>query len=254
MTAGIVAAQGAPPTVTVTMTAKQITLQGAEALQGGPTRFALRSGDKRDHTFTIAALKPGVTFAEFERVLGRARGPEPVAKVVTFEGGGQSRAVTLSLRPGVTDVALDTSGDDPRRFPRASFSVGAAQGTAVAPRPRAEVRLKNFRFEGCPHAPARGHRPLPQRRPQPTFHGHLPAQAGRRRPRRGPRDPGQRRACSRTLVGRPAQRAPERALARAGHDQELTFRRAGTYMLVCFFETRGKGHNERGMYRAVRVR
>ena len=47
--------------------------------------------------------------------------PEAVLRVVTFEGGGglqdrESRAVTLSLGPGVTYVALDTSGDNPRRF------------------------------------------------------------------------------------------------------------------------------------------
>lgn len=252
--AGIVAAQGAPPTVTVTMTAKQITLQGAEALQGGPTRFALRSGDKRDHTFTIAALKPGVTFAEFERVLGRARGPEPVAKVVTFEGGGQSRAVTLSLRPGATYVALDTSGDDPRRFPRASFSVGAAQGTAVAPRPRAEVRLKNFRFEGARTLPREGTVRFRNAGRSPHFTVAFPLKPGADARAAGRAIRGNdERALGRLSGGPPSE--PQQVLSPGRvNDQELTFRRAGTYMLVCFFETRGKGHNELGMYRAVRVR
>ena len=152
--AGIVAAQGAPPTVTVTMTAKQITLRGAEALQGGPTRFAIRSADKRDHTFMIVALKPGVTFAAFERVLGRARGPEAVLKVATFEGGGQSRATTLSLRPGVTYVALDTSGDNPRRFPRASFTVDAAQGNGRGAKAPDRGKDEELPLRGRPHAPA----------------------------------------------------------------------------------------------------
>ena len=147
--------------MTVTLTAKRIALQGADALQGGPTRFALRGADSREHTFTIAALKPGVTLPEFEGVLRRARGPEAVLKFITFEGGGglqprRRRAVTATLRPGLTYVALGTAGDDPRRFPHVSFTVGAAQGTAVAPRPRTEVRLNNFRIEGARTLPRTG--------------------------------------------------------------------------------------------------
>ena len=232
------------------MTAKRIALQGADALQGGPTRFALRGADSREHTFTIVALKPGVTFAEFERVLGRARGPEAVLKVVTFEGGGQSRAATLSIRPGVTYVALDTSGDNPRRFPRASFTVGATQGTAVAPKPRTEVRMKNFRFEGARTLPREGTVRFRNASLSPHVTLAFPLKPGAdvraagRAIRRN-----DERALGRLVGGPPSE--PQNVLSPGRvNEQELTFRRAGTYMLVCFFETRGKGHNELGMYRA----
>ena len=61
------------------------------------------------------------------------------------------------------------------------------------------------------------------------------------------------RAFQRLLGGPPTE--PQNVLSPGRvNDQELTFRRPGTYLLICFFETRGKGHNELGMYRAVSVR
>ena len=42
----------------------------------------------------------------------------------------------------------------------------------------------------------------------------------------------------------------------AVNDNEVSFAKAGRYMLVCFFSTRQKNtqHNQIGMYRAVTVR
>ena len=257
--AGIVVAQGAPPTVTVTLTAKRITLRGTEALQGGPTRFAIRGADSREHTFTIAALKAGVTLPEFERVLRRARGPEAVLEFIKFEGGGglqarERRAVTATLRPGVTYVALDTAGDDPRRFPHVTFTVGAGQGTAVAPRPRAVVRMVNYAFRGARTLPREGSVRFRNAGRSPHFAIAFPLKPGAdvRAAGRAIRS-NDERAFERLMGGPPSE--PQNVLSPGRvNDQELSFDRAGTYMLVCFFETRGKGHNERGMYRAVRVR
>jgi len=258
--ASIVQAQGAPPSVTVTVNARTLAVQGAEALQAGPTRFDVRRSGRGEHEVSIAALKPGTTVAEFERVLSRVRDPNSLFELVTLEGGiglfgARARgAVTLTLKPGTTYVIADLRGDNPRRWPRSSFTVGAATGTAIAPRRDAVVTMVDYRFRGARNLPLNGTVRFKNRGRNPHFAIAFPLRPGAdseaaERAIRG----NQERVFARLFAGPPVE--PQSLITRgATNDNELTFGRRGRYLMVCFFETGGRGHNERGMVKTVRVR
>ena len=112
--------------------------------------------------------------------------------------------------------------------------------------------MKNFRFEGARTLPREGTVRFRNAGLSPLFTLAFPLKPGAD-VRAAGRDPAQRRACSRTLVGRPPSEPQNMLSPGRVNDQELTFRHAGTYMLVCFFETRGKGHNARDVPRSERA-
>lgn len=254
--ASIVQAQGAPPTVTITANPRSLALRGAEAIQAGPTRFDVRRSNRRDHDVAIAALRPGRTVAEFERVLRRVRNPDVLFELVTVDGGvgllaTRSRgAVTFALKPNTSYVVIDTASENPRRWPLTSFTVGAATGTAVAPRPDATVRMVDFRFRGASTLPRSGTVQFQNRGRAPHFAIAFPL-------RRGADSDGAERAIRRNqesrfnrFVAGPPSEPQTLVTTRATNDNELRFDRPGRYLLVCFFN----GHNQRGMYKTVRVR
>ena len=258
--ATIVQAQGAAPTVSVTVVARQVTLQGAEALQAGPTRFNVRRSDRGEHAVNVAALKPGTTAAEFETALRRVRDPNSLFELVTLDGGvglfgpRSQGAVTLTLKPNTSYVVVDTGGDNPRRWPLTSFTVGAATQTAVAPRRDAVVTMRDYRFTGARNLPRNGTVRFKNRGRNPHFAIAFPLRPGadvevaERAVRRN-----QERALNQQVAGPPSQ--PQSLITPgATNDNELRFERPGRYLMVCFFETGGRGHNERGMVKTVRVR
>lgn len=258
--ATIVQAQGAAPTVSVTVAARQVTLQGAEALQAGTTRFAVRRAGRGEHELDVAALKPGTTPAEFEAVLRRVRDPDSLLRFVTLAGGvglfgtRSNGAVTLTLEPNTSYIVLDSGGDNPRRWPMTSFTVGAATQTAVAPRRDAVVSMRDYRFTGARNLPRNGTVRFKNLGSAPHFAIAFPLRPGAdseaaERAARG----NQERALNRLVAGAPSE--PQTLItAGAVNDNEFGFAGRGRYLLVCFFETDGKGHNERGMVKTVRVR
>lgn len=242
------------------MTARQVTLQGAEALQAGLTRFDVRRSDRREHSVSIAALKPGTTPAEFEAVLRRVRNPDSLFELVTLDGGvglfgTRSRgAVTLTLKPNTSYVVVDTGGQNPRRWPLTSFTVGATTQAAVAPRRDAVVTMVDYRFRGARNLPRNGIVRFKNRGRAPHFAIAFPlrpgtdSEAAERAIRRN-----EERAFTRMVAGPPSE--PQSLITPgATNDNELTFGRRGRYLMVCFFETGGKGHHERGMVKTVTVR
>lgn len=258
--ATIVQAQGAPPTVSVTVAARQITLQGADALQAGPTRFEVERSDRGEHEVSIGALKPGTTVAEFEAVLRRVRNPDALFELVTLDGGvglfgaRTSGVVTFTLKANTSYVVVDAGGDNPRRWPLTSFTVGAATQTAVAPRRDAVVTMVDYRFRGARNLPRNGTVRFKNRGRQPHFAIAFPLRPGAdseaaERAIRG----NDERAFGRLFAGPPLE--PQSLITSGStNDNELTFASRGRYVMVCFFETGGRGHNERGMVKTVRVR
>lgn len=252
----IVQAQGAPPTVTVTASARGLAVQGAEALQGGQTRFDVRRSDRGEHEVSIAALKSGTTAAEFERVLRRVRDPNSLFELVTVDGGvalfgtrGRG-AVTLALRPSTTYVVVNQSGDNPRRWPLTSFTVGAVTGTAVAPRRDAVVTMVDYRFRGARNFPRNGTVRFKNRGRDPHFAIAFPLRPGAdAEAAENAVRVNQERALNR-LVGGPPIEPQSLVTPGATNDNEVRFDKPGRYLMVCFFE----GHNRRGMYKTVRVR
>jgi hypothetical protein len=153
----VAAAQEAPPTVTVKLGPKAVTVQGAEALKAGPTRFEFSVAAGREQVGELFALAPGKTVADLEAAL--PQGPAAALRIgsleagVTLAGAKDKRAVTVTLEPGVTYAALQVTSDDPAKWVYSTFTVGAEQSTAVAPKPDATVRFVDYGFRGASRLP-----------------------------------------------------------------------------------------------------
>jgi len=263
VSAALVTAQVAPPTVEVRLGNQAIGLTGAEGAAAGPTRIEFRNPSRRAPAEAgLVALRPGQTVQDFQRALRRAtRGPTPLKRVVTFEAGGQvapggTYATTIDLRPGTTYVAIRV-GEDASRSAIGTFTTGTAQNGATRPDPVAEVHLHDYAF-GMPAT-------LPRRGTLRFSHMgerlHIAVVAPLRR------------GANRTAALRAVIRNQERRVGRL-----LDFRRAtellglvsggtvndveyelrpGTYLMICFIgdgEPGNPGHNEIGMVKAFRVR
>jgi hypothetical protein len=254
--AGAGLAQQPPPTVTVTASETTLMVGATSPLAAGPTRFEIVNTGREELEIAIAALRPGVTRAQFTAAL-QGGDPEAAIELVHLDGGAnlaardQRRVVTLSLRPNSTYLVINSSGEQPRDWEIAEFTVGGHSNGATAPQADASVRMIDLRFHGAATLPRRGVVRFENAGWAPHFAVAAPLRRGAR---------------TRT-VGRALRRNDERRLGRlvdfasAIHPQtlitrgavnyhEMRFPRRGRYVMVCFFED----HHAQGMYRFIRVR
>ena len=249
-------AQQPMPTVAVTVDGRTVDLQGVEALPAGPTRFDIRkTGSQRDREVNVAALHRGVTLDQLSAAL--ARGSEQrILRLIRLEAGGgllnldRRRVVTVTLKPATTYVVIESAGSSSARWPTASFTTTGATNAVPTPAPKGTVRMVDYRFEGP--------RSLPR-------NGVIRVDNAGRQPHLALAFPLARRATSRA-VGRALRSGSQDRFFRyvahsptelqpllsggAVDEQQMRFRYAGRYALVCFFGN----HARRGMYRVVTVR
>ena len=262
-TAALVGAQAPPPTVTAVLSARSVTLQGAEALAAGPTRLEFRNPSRRAPAeASLAALRPGVTVEQVRAALRTARSPAPFKRLVTFEAGGSvppngTYATTIDLRPGTTYVALHIL-QQAGRSPLATFTVGAEASGAARPAPAATVGVYDYSFGMPSTLPRRGVIRFENRGER----LHI-AVAIRLRPGAS------RTAAVRALLNNQERRAERLVVERdvfepqgvvsggAVNDVEVSFRRPGNWLFVCFIPDGERGnppHNTLGMVKAFSVR
>lgn len=148
------AAQAATlPTVSASVNATSVTISGA--LQAGAVNIAATATGGKEPNLTLFQVKPGVSLAEVYAFLDSKKlGHDPNssskygALVVDVEAGkGKPTEVQTVLAPGQY-VALNAEGEDPSKFPRASFAVAASPAPAALPAPQAVERTIEFGFRG----------------------------------------------------------------------------------------------------------
>lgn len=252
----------APPTVTVDLTAKKVTLGGATELAAGPTRFEFTNAGRGERYGTIARLAEGRDVADlraFMRRSGPAAPPPSLASVVAGSATvpeGASRALTLRLDPDATYVVLDTTGQRAARWPATAFTTSAGGNGARAAAPDARVRMIDFGFKGSSTLPREGVVRFSSTGRSPHFTVAFPLRRGT-----------STRAAIKTVrandeqglerfIGGPPMDVQGLVTQGAVNDQEVAFPQAGRYLLVCFMSNGPKapGHHELGMVRAVTVR
>jgi hypothetical protein len=253
-----------PPNVVATVSPQAVTLQGAEALPAGPTRFEIRnSARRREADVNIVALNPGVTVDAFRAALTRGgENPRPFKRILSFEANGiappgGSYATTINLKPGLTYVVLNAQ----RRLgssPIATFTVGQQPSGAVAPAPAATVGLVDYAFRAPATLPRRGVVRFENRGKRLHIAVAIRARPGVR-PRRLVRLLQSRSGSERQLERLAAGFAQPLGLVSGGtvNDVEVNFPRSGNWVLACFIEDGRRGnppHNLLGMVRSVRVR
>jgi hypothetical protein len=253
-------AQDAPPTVKVALSKTAVKLEGAEALKAGPTRFEFTAANGKEQIGELLALAPGKTVDQLREAI--AKGPAAVLQLgslevgVTLAGKDTKRAVTATLKPGVTYAMMQVTADDPAKWVFTAFTVGQETGTAVAPKPDATVKLVDFGFKGSKRLPRKGVVRFENRGRAPHFVVAMPLRKGA--------DP---KAAVRAVIKNQEKRFESMAGGTASepqglitggavNDVELRFRKRGSYVLACFFSLgpNEKPHSARGMVRAVTVK
>ena len=234
-------AQTSVPTVAVTATGGNITLEPSGPIAAGPTRFTFSGRGE----LTLATLRAGVTVDQLRQTLSRSQ--EAALRQVFLEAAVlPSRTVTVDLRPNTTYVAAATAGRSPAIT---TFTTGGPSG-ARAPTPDARIRMVDYGFRGPNTLPRDGR--IRVQNDGTTLHFALafplrPGVSGSqvRRAFRGSDE----RAIGRVVAGEPVD---VQGLISQGstNDNEVRFGGRGRYAMVCFFGE----HNRLGMYRVYRVR
>jgi len=261
VSAAIGSAQGAAPTIDVTVAPRSVTF-GTEGIVAGPTRFAFRNTNRRGPAeISMAALRPGVTVQRLRQALRNRRvSPAALKRLVIFEAGGfvgprGTYVTTVDLKPNTTYVVANI-GDNPAEAPLTAFNVGSP-GTATRPVPDAVVGLYDFAFAMRPSLPRRGVVRFENR-------GERIHIAVAFRLRRGASRPAAVRALIRNQERRLGRLTVERDIFEpqgivsggAVNDVEVNFRKPGNWVFACFMEDGegGASHNTLGMVKAFRVR
>jgi hypothetical protein len=239
--AALAGAQTSVPTVAVTATGGNITLDPSGPIAAGPTRFTYSGrGD-----LSVATLRAGVSVDQLRRTLARSQ-VAALGQVFIEAAVLPSEAVTVDLRPNTTYVAAATAGRSPAVT---TFTTGGPSG-ARAPRPDARIRMVDYAFRGPNTLPRNGS--IRVDNDGTTLHFAIafplrPGVSGRQigRAFRGTNE----RALERVVAGPPVD---VQGLVSQGstNDNEVRFPRRGRYGMVCFFSE----HNRLGMYRVYRVR
>jgi hypothetical protein len=248
-------AQTPPPTITVTASESSLSVSATSPVASGPTSFDIVKSSGDELEITIAALREGVTVAEFTDAL--RKNPDSAIEMAYLDSGASltareaRKAVTVSLRPSSTYVVVNLTGENPADWEISEFTTSATANGATAPQADARVRIVDLRFRGASRLPRNGVVRFENAGWAPHFAFAVPLKRGAR-----PR-----------AVGRALRRNNERQLGRlvdfsrgveplslitrgAVTYNEVRFPRRGRYVMTCFFE----GHNTMGMYRFIRVR
>ena len=261
--AGAAPAQAPAPTLTVNLAQRSVSLPAAGApVPAGPTRVDFRTLSRRGASPSMVALRPGVTVERLRATLRRARSPRSVKRILTFEAGGSVErrrpyVTTIDLRPATTYVVLNATGENPARFPLASFTVGQQSNGAARPAPAATVGVYDYAFGMPSTLPRRGVIRFENRGER--LHIGVAFRL--------------RRGASRAAAIRALLRNQERRVRRlttrdsfeplgivsggAVNDVEVDFRRPGNWVMACFLEDGERGnppHNTLGMVKGFRVR
>jgi hypothetical protein len=259
--AGTVAvAQEAPPTVKVGLANARVTLEGAEALKAGPTRFEFSRVDGKEQYGELFAFAPGKTVEQFQEAL--PKGPGAVLQLGSLEAGvalsgkDGKRAVTVTLKPGVTYAMVQVTAEDPAKWKYTLFTVGQETSTAVGPVPDATVKLVDFAIRGSKQLPRNGVVRFENRGKQPHFTVAFPLRKGvnAKAAVRAVKNNRQRQF-ERMIAGAPFD--PQGLITGgAVNDVEVKFAKRGKYVLACFFSAgpKAKPHSSRGMVAAVTVK
>jgi hypothetical protein len=239
--AALAGAQTSVPTVAVTATGGNITLDPSGPIAAGPTRFTYSGRGE----LSLATLRAGVSVDQLRRTLARSE-VAALGQVFLEAAVLPSEAVTVDLRPNTTYVAAVTAGRSPAVT---TFTTGGPSG-ARAPRPDARIRMVDYAFRGPNTLPRNGS--IRVDNDGTTLHFAIafplrPGVSGRQigRAFRGTNE----RALERVVAGEPIN---VQGLISQGstNDNEVRFPRRGRYGMVCFFSE----HNRLGMYRVYRVR
>ena len=251
-------AQPGPPSVRVSASPSAVALDTPGPIAPGATRFTVeRAGAPVTVYFVL--LDTGVSQAELEAALAaddRSGGDASLGLASIKASVGltseTSRAVTFTLRPGLTYVIVAESGEGgPPARSFARFTTAAGPAGSPAPAPAATVVMQGMRFRGSKTLPSQGAVRVENRDGVHHFAIAFPLRPGVTGKRLGRAVRARsERAIGRILAGQPYALQSVLSGGNQANDVEVAFPRRGRYGLVCFVGE----HQRLGMHRIVTVR
>jgi plastocyanin len=259
--AGLATAQQSVPTVTITASPTAASVDPAGPLAAGPTRLNVvrPAGFTKSVSAYVFLLVPGVTLEQLQKALvaddadegESSLGLVSIQASVALDAGDAQRAVTFTVKPGLTyHVLIEQEvdkGTPPRSF--TSFTSTGDPNGASAPAPAATVRLQGLRF----HAPKTLKQTSTVRFENRDGVAHFalafPLRKGTTTAQLGKAVKSER-AFGRIAAGAPYMAQNVLDGGDTTNDQELHFPKKGTYGFVCFID----GHERLGMYKIITVR
>jgi hypothetical protein len=151
VTAGSSAQSSGLPQLTLGMNGSSINVGGA--LQSGAVDVVSTTTNERQANPTLVRLNPGVTPEQLLAFVNSpaSRQTDNVSRfgsiVFSAEADKGVSHVQTTLQPG-TYVAIDTTGDNPAKFPHTSFTISQASQPATLPTPKETIKGIDFGFRG----------------------------------------------------------------------------------------------------------
>jgi hypothetical protein len=144
------------PTIPLKLTGKSITVGGT--YQSGAVNIALTTTGVPDAEPTVLRLNPGATFQQAFGAAASHHGDpnylDPFGALVFDAGAPNGTSTTQTVLTPGTYVAIDTSGNNPAKWPHTQFTVKRAASPASLP--AAQATIKSIEFgrgpEGVIHA------------------------------------------------------------------------------------------------------
>lgn len=255
--ASTIAHSASLPTLTLTMTGNGSSI----ALAGAPTAGAVNidSVVKSPHGAApiLVHLNPGVSYAQALAAVGRAHGDpnalQGLAQItfaIGYQGPGAYSAQTV-LTPGQW-VAVDTTKNDPTKWPTAAFTVSAGGQPQSLPRPGATVNAIEFKFTG----PTTWHRGETIRFVNAGYLVHMTVGAKFKNAAAA------RRGMALLKAGKDAAAQKfatgfasfQETVSPGATQQETITASPGVYVIACFMDTQdGREHTRLGMERMVTI-
>jgi hypothetical protein len=247
------------PTISVALSPSSITVGGT--LQSGAVNVVSDATAGKEPSTSLVLLKPGVSVAEVYALLDAGEvGKEPnlVSKYasIVFDGtitpAGKSTEAQTILQPGQY-VAVNAEGEKSSKWPRTSFTVGAATAPAALPVPQATERSIDFAFRG----PSTLHDGELVRFENEGWVVHMdlafPARS-KASARKIVIDllEGDQKGLEKQVAGEPFSFAGP--LSAGGFQQETITAKPGWYVQACFMDTQdGRPHTALGMERIIKI-
>jgi len=245
---------GGLPTLSIAMNGKRIVVSGTAP--SGAAKIVSTTTNVPAGSPTLVRLEPGVTFGKaFAQVAAHHGDPnylQGLASIVFSAEApkGTSSAQTM-LRPGNYE-ALDTTSDNPAKWPRTQFTVSAGTSPASLPKAQATVKSIDFAFRG----PRTLHDGELVRFEDTGFVSHMTLAI------RVKNAAIARKLTALLIAAKEKQAMPlglglvslQGTVSPGAVQQQVLHANPGVYVLVCFMDTQdGREHIRLGMERTIRV-
>jgi hypothetical protein len=254
---GGAAQASALPTVSIAINASSGTVSGA--LESGGANVVSTDTGVKEATEILFLLKPGVTVAEAEKLIGEKKAqkdPNNTAKVGSIEfdaevNPGVSSEVQTELHAGQY-LLLVGAGEGEVKL-RGTFVVSAAKAPVALPTPEATIRSIEFGFRG----PSTLHDGELVRFENEGFLVHMDLAApvkNMKAAKEAVKDllAGKEKAFGKLIIGQPAGFAGP--LSHEAFQQETITAKPGIYVELCFMSTQdGRSHTLLGMERIIKI-